>query len=123
MRNFFSGGLKDNSHLAYGFPTVILRVAKERYARRHKPCLSAASHWVRNDRAAEQILPLFKRRKLRSGRSIGTEFLFALGGSFRGFEVVDGADALDDVGGGADLGDDPVQGLVGHFDHSGAPLS
>lgn len=29
MRNFFSGGLKDNSHLAYGFLTGILRVAKE----------------------------------------------------------------------------------------------
>lgn len=30
MRNFFSGGLKDNSHLAYGFLTGILRVAKDR---------------------------------------------------------------------------------------------
>jgi len=29
MRNFFSGGLKDNLHLAYGFMTGILRVAKE----------------------------------------------------------------------------------------------
>lgn len=29
MRNFFSGGLKDNTHLAYGFLTGILRVAKE----------------------------------------------------------------------------------------------
>ena len=29
MRNFFSGGLKDNSHLEYGFLTGILRVAKE----------------------------------------------------------------------------------------------
>lgn len=29
MRNFFSGGLKDNSHLAYGFLTGILRIAKE----------------------------------------------------------------------------------------------
>lgn len=29
MRNFFSGGLKDNPHLAYGFLTGILRVAKE----------------------------------------------------------------------------------------------
>lgn len=29
MRNFFSGGLKDNSSLAYGFLTGILRVAKE----------------------------------------------------------------------------------------------
>ena len=29
MRNFFSGGLKDNSHLAFGFLTGILRVAKE----------------------------------------------------------------------------------------------
>ena len=29
MRNFFSVGLKDNSHLAYGFLTGILRVAKE----------------------------------------------------------------------------------------------
>lgn len=29
MRNFFSGGLKDNSHLAYGFLTGILKVAKE----------------------------------------------------------------------------------------------
>ena len=29
MRNFFSGGLKDNQHLAYGFLTGILRVAKE----------------------------------------------------------------------------------------------
>lgn len=29
MRNFFSGGLKDNSFLAYGFLTGILRVAKE----------------------------------------------------------------------------------------------
>ncbi len=29
MRNFFSGGLKDNEHLAYGFLTGILRVAKE----------------------------------------------------------------------------------------------
>ena len=29
MRNFFSGGLKDNAHLAYGFLTGILRVAKE----------------------------------------------------------------------------------------------
>lgn len=30
MRNLFSGGLKDNSYLAYGFLTGILRVAKER---------------------------------------------------------------------------------------------
>ena len=29
MRNFFSGGLKDNENLAYGFLTGILRVAKE----------------------------------------------------------------------------------------------
>ena len=29
MRNFFSGGLKDNEFLAYGFLTGILRVAKE----------------------------------------------------------------------------------------------
>lgn len=29
MRNLFSGGLKDNPHLAYGFLTGILRVAKE----------------------------------------------------------------------------------------------
>lgn len=29
MRNFFSGGLKDNPHLAYGFLTGILSVAKE----------------------------------------------------------------------------------------------
>ena len=29
MRNFFSGGLKDNAHLAYGFLTGVLRVAKE----------------------------------------------------------------------------------------------
>lgn len=29
MRNFFSGGLKDNIHLSYGFMTGILRVAKE----------------------------------------------------------------------------------------------
>ena len=29
MRNLFSGGLKDNKHLAYGFLTGILRVAKE----------------------------------------------------------------------------------------------
>lgn len=29
MRNFFSGGLKDNAHLSYGFMTGILRVAKE----------------------------------------------------------------------------------------------
>lgn len=29
MRNFFSGGLKDNPHLAYGFMTGILRIAKE----------------------------------------------------------------------------------------------
>lgn len=29
MRNFFSGGLKDNPHLSYGFLTGILRVAKE----------------------------------------------------------------------------------------------
>lgn len=29
MRNLFSGGLKDNKHLAYGFMTGILRVAKE----------------------------------------------------------------------------------------------
>ena len=29
MRNFFSGGLKDNPHLAHGFLTGILRVAKE----------------------------------------------------------------------------------------------
>jgi hypothetical protein len=29
MRSFFSGGLKDGSHLAYGFLTGILRVAKE----------------------------------------------------------------------------------------------
>lgn len=28
-RNFFSGGLKDNQHLAFGFMTGILRVAKE----------------------------------------------------------------------------------------------
>ena len=29
MRNFFSGGFKDNQHLSYGFLTGILRVAKE----------------------------------------------------------------------------------------------
>lgn len=29
MRNLFSGGLKDNNHLSYGFLTGILRVAKE----------------------------------------------------------------------------------------------
>lgn len=29
MRNFFSGGLKDNPHLAFGVLTGILRVAKE----------------------------------------------------------------------------------------------
>ena len=29
MRNLFSGGLKDNKHLSYGFMTGILRVAKE----------------------------------------------------------------------------------------------
>lgn len=29
MRNFFSGGLKDNPHLAFGFLTGILRVARE----------------------------------------------------------------------------------------------
>jgi len=29
MRNFFSGGMKDNSYLAFGFMTGILRVAKE----------------------------------------------------------------------------------------------
>lgn len=29
MRNFFSGGMKDNSYLAHGFMTGILRVAKE----------------------------------------------------------------------------------------------
>ena len=29
MRNFFSGGFKDNRHLSYGFLTGILRVAKE----------------------------------------------------------------------------------------------
>lgn len=29
MRNFFSGGLKDNKHLSYGFLTGILRIAKE----------------------------------------------------------------------------------------------
>ena len=29
MRNLFSGGLKDNRHLSYGFLTGILRVAKE----------------------------------------------------------------------------------------------
>lgn len=29
MRNFFSGGLKDNPHLAFGFLTGILRVAEE----------------------------------------------------------------------------------------------
>ena len=29
MRNFFSGGLKDNRHLFYGFLTGILRIAKE----------------------------------------------------------------------------------------------
>ena len=29
MRNFFSGGLKDNPHLSFGFLTGILRVAKE----------------------------------------------------------------------------------------------
>ena len=29
MRNFFSGGLKDNPHLAFGYLTGILRVAKE----------------------------------------------------------------------------------------------
>lgn len=29
MRNFFSGGLKDNPHLVFGFLTGILRVAKE----------------------------------------------------------------------------------------------
>lgn len=31
MRNFFSGGLKDNPHLAFGFLTGILRVAKESF--------------------------------------------------------------------------------------------
>lgn len=29
MRNLFSGGFKDNKHLAFGFLTGILRVAKE----------------------------------------------------------------------------------------------
>ena len=29
MRNLFSGGLKDNKHLSFGFLTGILRVAKE----------------------------------------------------------------------------------------------
>lgn len=29
MRNFFSGGFKDNPHLEYGFLTGILKVAKE----------------------------------------------------------------------------------------------
>ena len=29
MRNLFSGGLKDNRHVSYGFLTGILRVAKE----------------------------------------------------------------------------------------------
>ena len=29
MRNLFSGGFKDNRHLAFGFLTGILRVAKE----------------------------------------------------------------------------------------------
>lgn len=29
MRNFFSGGLKDNRHLSFAFMTGILRVAKE----------------------------------------------------------------------------------------------
>ena len=29
MRNFFSGGLKDNPHVAFGFLTGILRIAKE----------------------------------------------------------------------------------------------
>ena len=29
MRTLFSGGLKDNPHLSYGFLTGILRVAKE----------------------------------------------------------------------------------------------
>ena len=29
MRNLFSGVLKDNKHLSYGFLTGILRVAKE----------------------------------------------------------------------------------------------
>ena len=29
MRALFSGGLKDNPHLSYGFLTGILRVAKE----------------------------------------------------------------------------------------------
>ena len=29
MRNFFSGALKNNSHLAFGFLTGILRVAEE----------------------------------------------------------------------------------------------
>ena len=29
MRNFFSGGLKDNPHLSFGFLTGILRIAKE----------------------------------------------------------------------------------------------
>ncbi len=29
MRNLFSGGLKDNSHLSFGFMTGILRIAKE----------------------------------------------------------------------------------------------
>lgn len=31
MRNFFSGGLKDNPHLAFGFLTGILRVTKESF--------------------------------------------------------------------------------------------
>ncbi len=34
MRNLFSGGLKDNPHLSYGFLTGILRVAKGKYLQR-----------------------------------------------------------------------------------------
>ena len=36
MRNLFSGGLKDNKHLSYGFMTGILRVAKREYFQRVK---------------------------------------------------------------------------------------
>ena len=36
MRNLFSGGLKDNRHLSFGFMTGILRVAKESIFQRLK---------------------------------------------------------------------------------------
>ncbi len=57
----------------------------------------------------------FDKRERRPGAGAGTDH--SLRSSlrlFRGLEIVDGADVLDDLGGGADLGDDLIHGLIGH---------